>query len=170
LDKAFVRTIGFEVSEIDLFIESHLHLLKKAEDKKENNTETLALAAFFHSFYNALENLFLLIMKTTDEKLPEGRKRHIHLLDAAAITDAHRPAIISETTKNALKPFLGFYTFFRNAPAIEFERNKLAKLADEIFFVWECIRTDLRAFSNIMAPAVVSTITTSSDADRDNEP
>lgn len=144
--KTLARRIDFEISEIDLFLETHSHLLAKAEDKKASSTETLALAALLHAFYNAVDNVLLLITKQTDGRTPEGMHRHRTLLDSASKPHTHRSAIISEAVKTSLKPYLGFHNFFRDSSSFDFDRKKSARLAEDLFLVWESLKLDLRLF------------------------
>jgi hypothetical protein len=146
LDNTFARRIEFEISEIDLLLESHPHLLEKGEDRKTSGTETLALAALLHAFYNSIENIFLLIARDLDGKVPEGMHRHRTLLDAMSRETRERRAVVSESVKSSLKAYLGFYKLFRNVSTFDFDKRKLAKLAEDLFLVWESLKIDLRAF------------------------
>jgi hypothetical protein len=146
LDSPFGRKIEFEISEIDLFLDTYSALLEKAELDKIRGIETLALATLLHSFYNSIENIFLVIIKETDGKAPEGIHRHRTLLDSASRQNDGRPVVISESTKNSLKPYLGFHHLYRSTPSYDFDKRKLTKLTEDIFLVWENLKADLRAF------------------------
>jgi hypothetical protein len=146
LDKAVVRRLHFEISEIDLMLDSHLSLIDKAADKKTTATETLALAAFLHAFYNSLENLFLFVARDFDHKAPEGTHRHKTLLDSMSRDGEARPALVSESTKKKLAPFLGFHYLFRNGTSVDFDKNKLATLAEGIFLLWETLKSEFETF------------------------
>jgi hypothetical protein len=146
LDSLFARKIEFEISEIDLFFESYSPLLEKAREKKIKAVETLALASLLHTFYNCVENIFLIIEKETGGKAPEGTHRHRLLLESAGTVRNGRPRAISESTKNSLKPYLGFHHLYRSSPSIDFDKHKLGMLADDLFLVWENCKSDLRSF------------------------
>jgi hypothetical protein len=146
LDNTLARRLEFEISEIDLFLESYPGLLEKAEDKKTSGTETLALAALLHAFYNSVENIFLLIANEEDGKTPEGIHRHRVLLDTVTRESEKRPRVISEATKISLKAYLGFHHLFRNSSSPDFDKRKLARLAEDLFLVWENLKSDIRAF------------------------
>ena len=59
-----------EIKNIDDLLVEYELLFDLAKQREPDSVETLALAALMHSFYNGLENIFLLISKRIDFYTP----------------------------------------------------------------------------------------------------
>jgi len=65
LANAVKLKIAFEISQIDELIEKSSVLLQKCILQEPDFIELNAAGAILHSYYNGLENIFLLIRKTS---------------------------------------------------------------------------------------------------------
>ena len=74
----------------------------------------MAAASTLHSFYNGVENIFLIIAKEFDESLPDGQKWHKKLIEQMRKNEI-RDEIISEDSLLRLSEYLLFRHFFRHA-------------------------------------------------------
>ena len=105
-----------EIEKIENLFKSFTSLIKEVHIRDPTFIELNALAMFLHSFYNGLENIFILIAKKLDEKIPTGERWHIELLYQMAKPIKNRSQIvITNKTHEDLKEYLGFRHFSRHA-------------------------------------------------------
>lgn len=105
-----------ESEKIENLFKSFASLIKEVKSKNPTFIELNALAMFLHSFYNGLENIFKLIAKKLDEKIPTGERWHIELLDQMTKPINNRQQIVlTNKIYEDLKEYLGFRHFSRYA-------------------------------------------------------
>lgn len=105
-----------EIEKIENLFKSFASLVYEVKDRNPTFIELNALAMFLHSFYNGLENIFKLIAKKLDEKIPSGERWHIELLEQMSKPVGKRQQLIlTNDTYERLKEYLGFRHFSRNA-------------------------------------------------------
>jgi len=92
LANAVKLKIAFEISQIDELIEKSSVLLQKCILQEPDFIELNAAGAILHSYYNGLENIFLLIRKNIDKTVLSSERWHSELLKSMfAATEARRP-------------------------------------------------------------------------------
>ena len=111
-----------------------------------NETEIMALAAFVHSFYTGVENLFKRIAIATEGKPPRGELWHVTLLAQMAQATPSRPAVISEDLRKQLKDYLDFRHVFRHAYVFELKWSRMAPLVLEMESVLRELEKEIRRF------------------------
>jgi hypothetical protein len=83
----------------------------KAKRTPPSDIELSALAAFLHSFYTGVENIFKRVATELDGQLPGGDSWHRDLLDAMTTENARRSRFISPELRDRLTDFLQFRHF-----------------------------------------------------------
>ena len=68
-DMKIIKKIEFELDQIDSLLSKYKNLINKSEDEEPDLIELTALASVLHSFYNGVENIFLLIAKNIDNNV-----------------------------------------------------------------------------------------------------
>ena len=132
-----------EISNIDeLFCEYSL-FLDLAKQKEPDSVEILALAALLHSFYNGLENIFLLIAKRIDSYVPKTSSWHTDLLIKMGEETESRKAVLQQDTLSDLQEYLGFRHFFRHSYTYHIEWSKLKPLIDKLHDTWGKVKDEL---------------------------
>ena len=115
-----IDDIVSEIEKIENLFKSFLSLIKKVKHKNPNFIELNALAMLLHSFYNGLENIFILIAKKLDEKMPSGERWHIELLEQMAnVINKRQQKVLTNKTYEDRKEYLGFRHFSRHAYSLE---------------------------------------------------
>lgn len=117
--------------ELRELIEFHRELLDTCQTREPAGIELSALAAFLHSLYSGIENLFRRIAIEVDGGLPEGGDWHRRLLRSMAEPHAGRPTVISEELHNRLLAYLEFRHLFRNIYLFRLEWERMADLVLE---------------------------------------
>jgi len=121
-------------------------LFETIKQNEPNKIELAALATIFHSFYNGVENIFLLVSKQIDNDTPIGSTWHQSLLNQMIQITGDRTQIISPDTASALAPYLKFRHFFRHAYAFVLDWKRIKPLADDLTSVWNSIKKDIVTF------------------------
>ncbi len=75
-----IKKVQFEIGQIDNLLDKYKILIDLLKTKKPDDIELAAIASVLHAFYNGIENIFLLIAKSIDKKVPSGIKWHRDLL------------------------------------------------------------------------------------------
>jgi hypothetical protein len=107
--------IKFEISEIDREFISYKLLFDLIKLRTPDLVEMTALASVLHSFYNGVENIFVLIAKKVDKNIPSGLKWHNELLKQMTVKTENRQEIIDEVIFELLKEYLLFRHFIRHS-------------------------------------------------------
>ncbi|MBZ5542797.1 MAG: hypothetical protein LAO07_03850 [Acidobacteriia bacterium] len=122
------KQIGVELEQLDRLFEVHRPLLNKTREIPPNDIELSALAAFLHSFYTGIENIFKRVAVEVDGLPPQGESWHRELLASMAERAAARPPVISPDLGARLMEYLQFRHFFRHAYSFLLQWSKMRPL------------------------------------------
>lgn len=137
MDKIVKEQILFKVNEIDkLFLEYRL-IFEKVEQETPDLFDMTILGSVLHSFYNGIENIFEIISKNIDKKIPVGNKYHQELLYQMTQENSERKSILSEEMYLALREYLAFRHFYRHAYSFQLDWEKMEPLVKNIFIIWK---------------------------------
>lgn len=128
----------------------YAELLEQVQLKTPNLVEMTALSAILHSFYNGLENVFLLVAKGIDQKIPKGEEWHRQLLDQMIQTTSNRPPVITKELADEVDPYLSFRHFHRHAYSFLLRWSKMEELVLPVTKVWGQLKTQLLIFISSM--------------------
>jgi len=140
------KKIQFEISELDNLISSYSNLLKMAQIKELDLIEKTALAYVLHSLYNGIENIFLVIVKAIDKKVPSNYLWHRELLDQISQKTATRPAVISSELKESLLEYLGFRHVVRHIYSTNLDAERMKNLVIHLDLVWQSFKQEIKQF------------------------
>ncbi len=141
------RKIGFELDQIEKLLDKYDDLLTKAKSNKElDDVEVTALASVLHSFYNAVENIFLQISKNIDENVPGGSNWHKDLLIQMAEGTGDREEIISKELQLKLLEYLAFRHFYRHSYSFYLDWEEMEELVVNITDVKEELEEEIEDF------------------------
>lgn len=108
--------------------------------------EVAALASVLHSFYNGLENMFLTIVKETDERIPSGPQWHRDLLVQVSGQTENRTAVISPELAQKLGDYLGFRHFYRHSYSFFLEWEEFKDLVLSLREIWAQVKEKVSQF------------------------
>ena len=103
--------------------------------------ELAGIAAMIHSFYNGIEDILKLILRTREVELPSGEYWHKRLLEKSIEFN-----IISERNKNQLSPYLAFRHFFIHAYAFDLYSEKMEPLLFSLKNVYKDFKDSINRF------------------------
>jgi len=135
-----------EIQNIDDLFDKYTVLIELVRQKEPDSIESLALAALVHSFYNGVENIFLLISKRIDSYTPNTFAWHTELLIRMGEETDKRKAVLQRTTLSDLQEYLGFRHFFRHCYSYHIDWLKLKPLVDNMQSTWDKVKNELEIF------------------------
>lgn len=103
-----------------------------------SNIELAGVGALLHNFYNGLENILKQIMVSSGTELATTASWHRDLVDTA-----RAKGIISESTAERLKPYLGFRHFFSHGYSFDLDKERIIPLVKGIPGTFLAFRDDI---------------------------
>ena len=103
-------------------------LIRRCASAPPNEIELSALAAFLHSFYTGIENLFKRVAVELDTQPVQGETWHRELLKRMTQPSPRRRAWLSVELHNDLLEFLRFRHVFRTAYSFDLQWQKMSPL------------------------------------------
>ena len=135
--------IAFEISQIDELIEKSSVLLQKCILQEPDFIELNAAGAILHSYYNGLENIFLLIRKNIDKTVLSSERWHSELLKSMfAATETRRP-IFEKKLYDQLVDYMGFRHFFRHTYGYHLRWDLIKPLLMNIKENWNTVKSNI---------------------------
>ena len=124
MNKSFKTKIIYEVSQIDELIESSNILIDLCKIKEPDFIELSAVGSILHSFYNGIENIFILIAKMLDFNFTQTPQWHRNLIDYMFNHDN----FLSVDLRPLLTEYMGFRHFFRHTYSYSIKWEKCSYL------------------------------------------
>ena len=135
--------IAFEISQIDELIEKLSVLLQKCILQEPDFIELNAAGAILHSYYNGLENIFLLIRKNIDKTVLSSERWHSELLKSMfAATKARRP-LFEKKLYDQLVDYMGFRHFFKHTYGYHLRWDLIKPLLMNIKENWNTVKSNI---------------------------
>ena len=146
MDEELKKKIEFEISEIDTLLNHAAVLFQKCRVQEPDFIELSAVGSTLHSFYNGLENIFLLLRKNIDKINAKSERWHTELLDAMFKPTENRTAVLDESLRDSLSVYMGFRHFFRHAYGYHLRWDLAKPLCENLPTVWESTKGCIRRF------------------------
>jgi hypothetical protein len=147
--------LGLERAQLRKMLSDFAPLREKSLNENPDLVGIAALAAFLHSFYNGVENLFKRIAVHLDGGPPQGEFWHSELLKAMKGPGARRPAVIDEVTYERLRQYMDFRHMFRHAYSHELRWSRMAPLVRDCQSALELLEEQMERFTAIMDAGVL---------------
>lgn len=139
--------IRFQVGEIDSEFQAFKPLFDLIRLRKPDLVEMTALASVLHSFYNGVENIFIIIARKVDETIPSGQKWHSDLLIQMTHENEKRKGVISHQTFEILKEYLMFRHFIRHSYKWRINWDEFKNIALDAEATWYKVKTEFSNFT-----------------------
>ena len=122
------KQICVELEQLSRLVQENLAVIGNVEKSAPSKMEISALAAFLHSFYTGIENIFGRIYTEIHGKKAAGEAWHKNLLQAMAEETEQSAPIISQDTCDILSEYLTFRHVFRQAYTFDIRWDKMKPL------------------------------------------
>lgn len=120
--------VQVELEQLTLHFSTYDRLLRKVASAAPDAIELSALAAFLHSFYTGVENIFKRVSVEIDHAPPKGDFWHKRLLDGMTTATDQRGPVISLDLAARLKQYLQFRHVFRQAYTFDLRWERMQDL------------------------------------------
>jgi len=109
------------------------------------------VALNLHGFYTGVEHVFEDIARTLEQSIPSGSGWHVDLLtQMSGEIEGVRPAVILQTTRNALDEFRGLRHVVRNVYAFNLRSARLNELILNLPDCFNAVQSDLLDFAQFL--------------------
>ncbi|WP_461255903.1 ribonuclease toxin HepT-like protein [Treponema sp. R80B11-R83G3] len=139
--------IEHEISRIEKSLIDVKPLLDLCKIKdKPDIIEMTAAAQVLHSFYNGVESVVILFLKSINEKIPNDNKWHKTLFEIMFGHNSKKIAIIRNDIKKPLEKYMYFRHFIRHSYSSELDWGEMEILVKNLEEIWKTIKTDFELF------------------------
>ena len=138
--------VELELALLGMLLSESKPLFRSVAERSPTRTETLAVAAVLHSFYNGVENIFKRIAASLESGLHRGQSWHQDILNSMASVTQNRPAVISDRLRTRLKLYLEFRHFFRHAYTFSLKWERMLPLVLACEETLRLLETELDEF------------------------
>lgn len=146
MDKPVSEKISSEISMIDTLLEKSDLLVQKCKIQEPDFIELNAVASVLHSYYNGLENIFLMIGKNIDNATFSSQRWHKELLDSMFASNENRPAVLTETLHDVLFDYMSFRHVFRHSYGFFLDWTRLQPLFFGMCENWKSVKSEILKF------------------------
>jgi len=140
-----------ELTEVEQVVDRCLDIWQQSEASGDDRYVD-GVALNLQSFYTGLERIFELAAAELDQSVPGGSNWHQELLrQAATPIPKLRPALISDSTRDALDRYRGFRHVVRHVYSFDIDKEQIEPLVRGIRSVFNNARSDLTTFADVLA-------------------
>lgn len=142
----FPDQLQAEIDQVDRAVDEMEEVRARLRVAGDDRIVIHSAAAQLHHFYTGVEKILTHIARKF-EGLPKSPEWHRDLLDAMVREiPAVRPAALTTSTVERLKPYRAFRHRFRNLYLFDLDLNQLWPLLDGASATWTVIKSELRSF------------------------
>lgn len=120
--------IAVEEQQLEELLEFNKPLLAASRTRELTGIELEAAAAFMHSLYTGIENIFRRTAIELDGAAPSGEAWHKRLLRSMVLATETRPRVISEELLLRLMEYLHFRHMFRHLYLFHLDWERMSPL------------------------------------------
>ena len=148
MDNNAREKIEHEISRIEKLLSDAKPLLDLCKLKEPDFVEITATAQILHSFYNGVESVVILILKTINEKVPNDKRWHKTLFEIMFGHSSKKITIFRNDLKKPLEKYMYFRHFIRHSYSSELDWNEMEILVKNLEEIWKTIKNDFELFMN----------------------
>ena len=124
------------MSQIDELIDKSQVLFSLCKNREPDFIEITAIGGILHSFYNGLENIFVLIGKTLDFDFKSSPQWHRNLVDCMFTQSDFLPSNL----RLLLTEYMGFRHFYRHTYGYTIKWEKCSHLFLRLADFWQTVK------------------------------
>ena len=142
MDNAIKIKINYEISQIDELLEKSQVLLALVKNKEPDFIEITAIGGILHSFYNGIENIFVLIGKNLNFNFNSSPQWHRNLVDFMFSQNEFLPADL----RLLLTEYMGFRHFYRHTYGYTIKWEKCSHLFLGLPDFWKLVSEAIKKY------------------------
>ena len=142
MDEPVKVKINYELSQIDELLDKAQVLVSLCNNRDPDFVEITAIGGILHSFYNGLENIFVLIGKTLQFDFKASPQWHRNLVDCMFA----QPDFLTSELRPLLMEDMGFRHFYRHTYAYTIKWEKCSHLFMGLPDFWACVKSSIRRY------------------------
>ena len=128
LDNNLKEKIGHEISRIDKLLHDAKPLLDLCKIREPDFVEITATAQILHSFYNGVESVVILFLKSMNERTPNDIRWHKTLFEIIFGQNSQNIVILRPEIKEQMEKYMYFRHFIRHSYSSELKWNEMETL------------------------------------------
>jgi hypothetical protein len=146
LDTSLKEKIKHEISRIEKLLSDAKPLLDLCKIKEPDFVEIAATAQILHSFYNGIESIVILFLKSINENVPNDSKWHKTLFEITFGSNSKNIIILRKGIKEKIEKYMYFRHFIRHSYSSELKWSEMEILVKELEEIWKIIKIDFESF------------------------
>ena len=146
MDSSFKEKIEHEISRIEKLINDAKPLLDLCKLREPDFIEITATAQMLHSFYNGVESVVILFLKSISEKIPNDTKWHKALFEIIFGQNSKNITIIRYDIKEQMEKYMYFRHFIRHSYSSELKWSEMEMLVKNLEEIWKIVKDDFELF------------------------
>ena len=146
MDNNLKEKIEYEILRIEKLINDAKPLLDLCKIKEPDFVEITATAQILHSFYNGVESVVVLILKSIGEKVPNDIRWHKTLFEIIFGQNSKNIAIIRYSIREQMGKYMYFRHFIRHSYSSELKWSEMEMLVKKIEETWKIVKEDFESF------------------------
>ena len=146
MDNNVKEKIEYEISRIEKLLYDAKPLLDLCKTREPDFVEITATAQILHSFYNGVESVVILFLKSINEKVPNDSRWHKTLFEITFGQNSQNIAILRPDIKEQMEKYMYFRHFIRHSYSSELKWNEMEPLVKNLEEIWETIKIDFKLF------------------------
>lgn len=146
MDNTTKVKIKYEISEIDTLLEKSSTLISVCKSREPDFVETVAIGGILHSFYNGIENIFVLIAKSLGFDFKSSSQWHRNLVDFMF----NQPNFLNADWRLQMTEYMGFRHFFRHTYGYTIKWDKCSHLFFDMTDFWTKIKMSLNNYCGLV--------------------
>jgi hypothetical protein len=146
LDDSLREKIEHEISRIEKLLSDAKPLLDLCKEREPDFIEITAAAQILHSFYNGVESVSILFLKSINEKIPNDNKWHKILFEIMFGSNSKNVQILRKSIKEQTEKYMYFRHFIRHSYSSELKWSEMEILIKDLDGIWGIIESDFKEF------------------------
>jgi hypothetical protein len=138
--------IEHEISRIDKLLNDAKPLLDLCKAREPDFVEITATAHILHSFYNGIESIAVLLLKSMYERVPNDSRWHKTLFETIFGQNPKNIKIFRSDIKDKMEKYMYFRHFIRHSYSSELIWSEMETLVKNLDEMWNTIKTDIEVF------------------------
>jgi hypothetical protein len=146
LDNNLKEKIKHEISRIEKLLYDAKPLFNLCKIQEPDFVEITATAQILHSFYNGVESVIILFLKSINEKAPNDIRWHKTLFEITFGENSRNIVILRPDIKEQMEKYMYFRHFIRHSYSSELKWNEMETLVKNLGEIWKKIKIDFELF------------------------